>query len=811
MIEKGTSYFAAQRCGPSTTGYHAPCHLDDAVRADNGQFIDLVGGWHDANDLLKGTRNTVIALTGLLRVAENSQDRKLKARILDEAKWGNSYFFKMQDAEGYMYSSGVHNLAAGPGRGANNHWTDNIRGTADDRKTTMQVGPPHLQHMFIAAQTHLATLYQGWDAPYTKICFDAALRCFNWVHTRESQTNLDFGTGAEAGARLYLATNDRKYLDYALKMAEGFAALQETGSSSETLKGYFYQDASRSRTVLYHGIEPLGPIGFCEMIEALKAKMDVSRWERVLSMHCDEYLMPMAGLNAFGIVPSAVKLEEPHPGSRRYRGTSYVYFEFPRGGGNYQGNTSNMAGTGIVLCYARRILGSEKYQYQAQRMLDWILGLNPFDLCMMIGIGLKNPPMWLAPEFLPFPDVTDIPGAVVNGIAGDDAEPARYAGGYLADMRGMDSARGADHLASERVVLRKQRVIQEMRVRGAPDLAAVVSGDGGSFVTEIDACRTEQVPACRRMPAVSCSASDDSDVRHEQHRAAMGTQFSIVAYGGGDVPTEAALSAAFEEICRVDRKWSAYRLDSDISALNRLAASQAVRIDSELFRMLETCLHYSQETDGAFDITVGPLVTTWGFFKGSGRLPDPQEISLALTRVGWRKIVLDRSRHTVSFAVPGMRLDLGAIGKGYAIDRAAAALRRAGVRSALLTAGGSSIVAFGSPPQKKGWTVLIRDPKDSKKTAAALLLKNASVSTSGAHEKCFRANNRTYSHIIDPRTGYPAQGVLSCSVVARTGTQTEACSTAFFVLGKNAAISCLKIHPGIRVLMCCDAGCEWLQ
>lgn len=424
VVDKGVGYFAAQRCGPSTTGYHSPCHLDDGIRLANGQFQELVGGWHDANDLLKLSRNLLIGLTGLLRVAEKSPDNKLKARIFEEARWGNLFFLKIQNSEGAYCVNGFG------GNDVGNKWTDNIPGTADDRPAVLDPGPPHMQHSFIAAQTHLATLYKAWDAPYTKVCFDAALRCFNWVKTREPQTYLDFGTGAEAGARLYLATGDRRYLDYALKMAEGYAGLQETGGGPQAVRGYFYQDASRSRTVLYHGIEPLAAIGFCEMIEALKGKMDVSRWEKALALHCDSYLLPMAGLNAFGIVPSQVNLKEPHPGSRSYRGTSYVYFEFPqRRPGFYQGNSTNMAGTGIVLCYARRILGSEKYEHQAQRMLDWILGLNPFDLSMMIGVGLKNPPMWLAPEFLPNPQVTDIPGAVVNGIAGDEQDRPDMQGG----------------------------------------------------------------------------------------------------------------------------------------------------------------------------------------------------------------------------------------------------------------------------------------------------------------------------------------------------------------------------------------------
>ncbi|MGA2202496.1 MAG: glycoside hydrolase family 9 protein [Terriglobales bacterium] len=427
LIKKGIDCFAVQRCGPSTTGYHAPCHLDDGVRLDNGQFLDLVGGWHDACDLLKWSDATLTGMIGLLHIAEKSQDDQLKARIFEEVKWGNLYFLKLQDPEGYYYSYGIGGDAPEEG----NHWTDNVRGTSDDRKAATRPGEPHLQHMFIAAQSQLAMLYEGWDAPYAKRSLDAAVRCFNWVRKRESRTYLDLGTGASAGLRLYQLTGDHGYLDYALTMAERFAGLQEMGAGADTLKGYFYGDGSRSKSAMHVGIETLAIIGFCELVDALRSKMDVGRWGRTLALYCDDYLLSMAALNAFGIVPCRVKLEAPQ-GARSYRGTTYRYFmsiRNPSTQGNsipgvgevmYGGNNSNLAGTGIVLCYAGRVLGSEKYRRLAQRMLDWILGLNPFDVCMMNGIGYKHPPLYIAPEFIP--RLPTIPGSVMNGIVGDEED-----------------------------------------------------------------------------------------------------------------------------------------------------------------------------------------------------------------------------------------------------------------------------------------------------------------------------------------------------------------------------------------------------
>lgn len=426
LIRKGMGCFALQRCGASTTGYHAPCHLDDGVRSDNGKFLDLVGGWHDACDLLKWSDSTLTGMLGLLHVAEETSDSRIKADVFEEVKWGNLYFLKLQDPEGYYYFYGIGGDLPKHG----NHWTDNIRGTPDDRKAVTLPGKPYLQHMFIAAQSQLARVYKDWDTPYTQRALDAAVRCFNWVTKRESHTYLDFGTGASAGLRLFQATGDRVYLAYAVKMAERFADLQETNGSATALKGYFYEDESRSSGAMHVAFETLAIIGFAEFVNGLSRTMDVSRWKKTLRSYCDDYILTMGALNGFGIVPCQVKLTD-RQGARDYHGTSYRYFmsvrnpwrleyETPTEAENemYLGNNSNLAGTGIVLCYAGRAFTSQKYIRQAQRMLDWILGQNPFDLCMMFGIGRRNPPIYIAPEFMPRPPI--IPGSVVNGIVGDE-------------------------------------------------------------------------------------------------------------------------------------------------------------------------------------------------------------------------------------------------------------------------------------------------------------------------------------------------------------------------------------------------------
>ncbi len=300
-------------------------------------------------------------------------------------------------------------------------------------------------------------------------------------------------------------------------------------------------------------------------------------------------------------------------------------------------------------------------------------------------------------------------------------------------------------------------------------------------------------------------------VRLEETRTAMGTQFTIVAYGKDRTQIETAFNEAFEEITRLDREWSNYRSDSDISRLNVHADAEPVRVDPELFRMLQTSLRFSRETEGAFDVTVGPLLKTWGFFKGEGHLPPKEQIDAVQKRVGWRKVLLDEKERTVKFAVEDMEIDLGGIAKGYAVDRAAAVLKDAGIEAALIISGSSSVLAVGAPPGEAAWTMRVRDPKDSKKFIAEIPLKDAGMSTSGSYEKFFKADGKIYSHIFDPRTGYPAQGTLSVTLVGPDGISTDALSTAFFVLGKEKTREYLRSHPGLRVFYCIESGCEWLN
>jgi thiamine biosynthesis lipoprotein len=261
-----------------------------------------------------------------------------------------------------------------------------------------------------------------------------------------------------------------------------------------------------------------------------------------------------------------------------------------------------------------------------------------------------------------------------------------------------------------------------------------------------------------------------------QKRYVMGAFCEIVAEGDAK-----AVERAFGEMRRLEKVLSNYDEQSELSRLVREGSLEA---GPDLLSFLGESRKYSELTEGAFDVTVAPLVRLWGFKDGKHRVPGEAEIRGALGLVGWKRVEIEGGRVRLA---KGTELDPGAIGKGIAVDAAAGALRKAGVKRALVDFG-SSAVAIGR------WEMDIRDPFREGKVLGTVLLEDESLSTSGSYEKFFKADGTTYSHILDPRTGRPARGTAGVSVVARTGTESDAMSTATFVRGE------LPAHlPALRV------------
>jgi thiamine biosynthesis lipoprotein len=302
-------------------------------------------------------------------------------------------------------------------------------------------------------------------------------------------------------------------------------------------------------------------------------------------------------------------------------------------------------------------------------------------------------------------------------------------------------------------------------------------------------------------------------LRLEKTGDAMGSTYSIVLYGRDADKMEAATDAAFDEVGRINSLLSNYRADTEWSAVNRHAAEAPVKVSPELFQLLSACLTYSRESEGAFDISVGPLMKLWGFYKGYGHLPKPGEVDAAIGRIGYRHIHLDAASGTVSFDNPGVELDPGGVGKGYAVDRMVDVLKRRGFEIALVAGSDSSIYGMGAPPtEPRGWRVEIKDPRNQRRPAAEVFLKDMSLSTSGSYEKFFRAEGKVYAHIMDPRTGYPAQGSLSVSVIAPRTIDSEVWAKPYFINGRQWTV---KHKPAdFRVFFCEDKPeqpCSWIE
>ncbi len=291
-----------------------------------------------------------------------------------------------------------------------------------------------------------------------------------------------------------------------------------------------------------------------------------------------------------------------------------------------------------------------------------------------------------------------------------------------------------------------------------------------------------------------------------ESRPAMGTLFTLYLYAPDQQQASALFEAAFAEIERVEEALSNYRPSSELSRINRLAAQRPVTTDPEVFAFLERSLDFSRRSGGAFDITVGPLMRAWGFFRGSGCYPMPQELAGARASVGWQNVTLDKQARAVHFDVPGVELDPGGIGKGYAVDRVVDLLRESGARAALVDAGGSSVYALGAPPGKEGWIVRVPQPNDKTQAISTVTLRDTSLSTSGSYDKFFRLGGKLYCHIMDPRNGATVQGMLQTTVIAPSATDTDALSTAIFVLGRDAGQKMLGEFSGASAMWVFDGA-----
>ena len=271
---------------------------------------------------------------------------------------------------------------------------------------------------------------------------------------------------------------------------------------------------------------------------------------------------------------------------------------------------------------------------------------------------------------------------------------------------------------------------------------------------------------------------------HTDTHVLMGTFVEVIS------PDERAAGIVFDEVKRIEKLLSKYDPESEISRFNRTGHLKA---SADTYDILKISREFWRETHGAFDITVGPLLDIWGFTKKDYRQPSEAQILETMKKVGTDKLVFDDAQQAVTAGVPGMKLDLGAIAKGYALDRAAQKLRSAGITSCLINAGGQ-VLALGHKSLQP-WVIGIRDP-GGKPAKRHVMLTDQSASTSADYEQYFTFGRKRYGHIFDPKTGYPVQSdIRSVTVIASSATTADALSTSLYALDKDARDALIKKHP----------------
>ena len=283
----------------------------------------------------------------------------------------------------------------------------------------------------------------------------------------------------------------------------------------------------------------------------------------------------------------------------------------------------------------------------------------------------------------------------------------------------------------------------------------------------------------------------------KREEAIMGTAITVELWAEDDLSGHAAIDAVMAEMHRIDRAMSPHKADSELSRINRLAATEAVRLSTEMFGLIERALAFSALSGGAFDISYASVGHLYDYRAGIA--PGRDALARAQVAIGWRGLKLDRAARTLSFAHPGMRIDLGGFAKGHAVDNAVAILAGLGIAHAFVSAGGDSRVI--GDRRGRPWTIGVRHPRDGKALVAVLPLEDTAVSTSGDYERFFETGGTRHHHIIDPATGRSPAAVHSVTILAADGLTAEAMSKSLFVLGVERGMALIESQPGVDAIV----------
>jgi FAD:protein FMN transferase len=317
----------------------------------------------------------------------------------------------------------------------------------------------------------------------------------------------------------------------------------------------------------------------------------------------------------------------------------------------------------------------------------------------------------------------------------------------------------------------------------------------------VSCCIWLGLPALILLAGCGTPRLKESLQRYEFKQPHMGTLFTITLYAPDEATARAGTDAAFAKIAALDRMMTDYDPESELMLLCRQPVGEPTPVSDQLFDVLQKAQRVAELTDGAFDVTIGPVVRLWRRARRAEALPSAEQLAHARARVGWQKLKLDPENRTATLTVSNMQLDLGGIAKGYAADQALEVLKRRGLGHSLVAASGD-IAAGDAPPGQRGWRVGIGDPEAKESgLSKIILLSNGAVSTSGDREQFVEIGGQRYSHIVDPRTGIGLTETLQVSIVARHATDTDSFATAVSVLGVSQGMKLVESQPGLAALI----------
>lgn len=297
----------------------------------------------------------------------------------------------------------------------------------------------------------------------------------------------------------------------------------------------------------------------------------------------------------------------------------------------------------------------------------------------------------------------------------------------------------------------------------------------------------------------------EAQIAFKQVEKLMGSRFEITVVANDSTQARRFINLAVNEINRIEKLISSWDINSQTSAINRNAGIKPVKVDEELFNLIERSITISKISDGAFDISYASMDNIWKFDGSMKEMPSPELITRAHAKVGYNNIELDKENGTVFLKLVGMKIGFGAIGKGYAADKAKALLIEKGAPAGIINASGD-MNTWGKQANGQEWKVAITNPMDKSKAFALLPISEGAVVTSGDYEKQVSFNGASYSHIIDPRTGYPTKGIISATVFAPKAELADALATAIFVMGTEAGLNLINQLPKIECVIINDSG-----